>query len=51
MGNYSWLRADKYTERSNIACGDTYKFLVPKEFGGGYVRDVYHGCGYIFDKN
>lgn len=46
MGSFSWLRADRSTKRKNIAKGDSYKILIPKEFGGGYIKDVYHDYGY-----
>lgn len=48
MGSFSWLRADRSTKRKNIARGDSYKILIPKEFGGGYVKDVYHDYGMVF---
>lgn len=48
MGSFSWTRADKCTERSNFTCWDRYKILVPMEFGGGYIEDIYYDYGYIF---
>ena len=48
MGSFSWLRADRLTKRKNIAKGDSYKILIPKEFGGGYIKDVYHDYGMVF---
>lgn len=47
MGCFSWMRADKTTKRSNIADGDSYKILIPKEFGGGFIKDHYHGYGRV----
>lgn len=51
MGSFSWLRAEHTTKRSNLTDGDKYKILVPKEFGGGYIVDVYYDYGYIFYDN
>ena len=48
MGSFSWLRADKTTERNNLTNGDVYKILIPKEFGGGFIRDTYYDYGYVF---
>ena len=48
MGSFSWTRADLTTKRSNLTFGDKYKILVPKEFGGGYINDVYFDYGYVF---
>lgn len=47
MGCFSWMRADKTTKRSNIADGDSYKILIPKEFGGGFIKDHYQGYGQV----
>lgn len=44
MGSFSWLRADRTTKRSNIVGGDSYKILIPKEFGGGFIKDIYYDC-------
>lgn len=49
MGSFSWLRAEHTTKRANLTDGDKYKILVPKEFGGGYIVDVYYDYGYIFN--
>lgn len=46
MGAFSWLRAERTTQRKNIAVGDIYKILIPQEFGGGFIRDEY--CGYLY---
>ena len=35
MGAFSWLRAERTTQRKNIAVGDIYKILIPQEF----IRD------------
>jgi hypothetical protein len=49
MGSFSWLRADKTTKRNNLTDGDVYKILIPKEFGGGYIKDTYYDYGYVFE--
>lgn len=48
MGSFSWLRADKTTKRKNLTKGDSYKILIPKEFGGGFIKDTYFDYGYVF---
>lgn len=48
MGSFSWMRADKTTKRSNLTCGDVYKILIPQEFGGGFIKDIYYDYGYVF---
>ena len=48
MGSFSWLRADRTTKRKNLTMGDSYKILIPKEFGGGYIKDKYYDYGYVF---
>ena len=45
MGSFSWMRADMTTQRANLTDGDSYKILVPKEFGGGYIKDKYWDYG------
>ena len=49
MAKFSFTRAEATTNRSNLVTGDEYKILVPKQFGGGYIKDVYYECGVIFD--
>lgn len=49
MGSFSWTRADKTTKRKNLTDGDQYKILIPKEFGGGFIKDTYYGYGYVFE--
>ena len=51
MGSFSWTRAEHTTKRSNFTMGDKYKILVPKEFGGGYIKDIYWDYGYIFARH
>lgn len=48
MGSFSWLRAEKTTRRKNISIEDSYKILIPQEFGGGYIKDKYYDYGYVF---
>ncbi|MCD7996455.1 MAG: hypothetical protein LUH21_04395 [Clostridiales bacterium] len=50
MGSFSWLKADDLTKVANIVYGEPFKFLIPKEFGGGYIKDKYHGYGYLGTK-
>lgn len=47
MGSFSWNKADKLTAIENIACGASFKFLIPKEFGGGFIKDKYRDYGYL----
>lgn len=51
MGSFSWNKADDLTEIENIACGDEFKFLIPKEFGGGDLIDFYQDYGYLGTKD
>lgn len=50
MGSFSWLRADKLTRYNNIYGGCPFKFLIPKEFGGGFIKDYYQDYGYLGHK-
>lgn len=45
MGSFSWLKADNLTNVANIAYGKPFKFLIPKEFGGGFIQDNYQDRG------
>lgn len=47
MGSFSWLKADDLTNTANIVNGKPFKFLVPKEFGGGFIKDYYQDYGYL----
>lgn len=47
MGSFSWNKADKLTTIENIAYGTSFKFLIPKEFGGGFIKDQYQDYGYL----
>lgn len=35
---------------ANIAYGKPFKFLIPKEFGGGFIKDIYQDYGYLGKK-
>lgn len=51
MGSFSWLKADKGTQVTNIAVGKPFKFLIPIEFGGGFIYDSsYQDYGYLVNK-
>jgi hypothetical protein len=50
MGSFSWNKADKLTAIENVACGSSFKFLIPKEFGGGFIKDKYQDYGYLGTK-
>lgn len=50
MGSFSWLKADTLTDVVNIAYGYPFKCLIPAEFGGGYIEDVYQDYGYLGTK-
>lgn len=50
MGSFSWLRADRTTRTMNVVYGTSFKFLIPKEFGGGYILDSYRDYGDLVDK-
>lgn len=50
MGSFSWLKADNLTNVANIVEGKPFKFLIPKEFGGGFIKDVYQDYGYLGTK-
>jgi len=47
MGSFSWLKADNLTKIVNIAYGAPFKCLIPKEFGGGFIKDYYQDYGYL----
>lgn len=56
MGSFSWNRADEVdvSDVENIVYGRPFKFLIPKEFGGGFIIDKYqdYGClGINEDRN
>lgn len=47
MGSFSWLKADELTNIENIAYGASFKFLIPIEFGGGFISDKYQDYGLL----
>lgn len=47
MGSFSWLKADELTRVKNVAYGKPFKLLIPKEFGGGFIKDHYQDYGYL----
>jgi len=50
MGSFSWNKADKLTQIENVCYGMGFKFLIPKEFGGGFIKDTYQDYGYLGEK-
>lgn len=50
MGSFSWNKADKLTAIENVAYCSSFKFLIPKEFGGGFIEDKYQDYGYLGTK-
>lgn len=50
MGSFSWLKADTLTKVANIVEGAPFKLLIPKEFGGGFIKDHYQDYGYLGTK-
>jgi hypothetical protein len=51
MGSFSWNKADKLTNTENVAYDRPFKFLIPKEFGGGFIKDYYQDYGYLGTKD
>ena len=51
MGSFSWLRADRLTKTSNIYYRCPFKFLIPKIYGGGSIKDHYQDYGYLGTKD
>lgn len=47
MGSFSWNKADNLTNIENVAYGASFKFLIPKEFGGGFIKDKYQDYGHL----
>lgn len=50
MGSFSWNKADTLTNIENVAGDKPFKFLIPKEFGGGFIKDKYQDYGYLGTK-
>ena len=51
MGSFSWMKADTFTNTANILEGAAFKFLIPKEYGGGFIKDHYQDYGYLGHDN
>lgn len=52
MGLYSFTKADvNNTAVANVLHGAPFKMLIPKEYGGGYIKDHYVQSGKISDGN
>lgn len=50
MGSFSWNKADELTNIENVAYGTSFKFLIPQEFGGGFIKDEYQDYGDLGNK-
>lgn len=50
MGSFSWNKADKLTNIENVAYDSSFKFLIPKEFGGGFIKEKYQDYGKLGTK-
>lgn len=50
MGSFSWLKAERTTKVANIMEGKPFKFLIPEEFGGGFIKDLYQDFGLLGTK-
>lgn len=51
MGSFSWNKADNLTNIENVAYGTPFKFLIPIEFGGGFIKENYQDYGYLGTKD
>ena len=51
MGSFSWNKADNLTQIENVAYDTKFKFLIPKEFGGGFIKDTYQDYGCLGTKD
>jgi hypothetical protein len=47
MGSFSWNKADKLTAIENVAYNAPFKFLIPIEFGGGFIKENYQDYGLL----
>ena len=50
MGSFSWTKADDLTEVANIVYDKPFKLMIPQEFGGGFIKDIYQDYGHIGHK-
>lgn len=51
MGSFSWLKADTLTKVANVVYGMPFKFLIPAEFGGGFIKEKYQDYGDLGTKD
>ncbi len=51
MGSFSWLKADTLTRVANVVYGMPFKFLIPTEFGGGFIKEKYQDYGDLRTKD
>ena len=51
MGSFSWNKADELTSIENVACDAPFKFLIPKKFGGGFIKEKYQDYGILGRKD
>ena len=47
MESISFIKADGTTQVANLLKNMPFKLLVPKEYGGGFIKDIYDGSGQI----
>lgn len=47
METFGFIKADGKTQVANLLKAMPFKLLVPKEFGGGFIKDTYEGFGQI----
>lgn len=47
FGEFSLIKADRNGKFANIGKGETVKILIPKKFGGGYIKGKFDGTGLI----
>ena len=48
MGSFSFLRVDNLNKSVNIVENQSFKCLIPKEFGGGFIKDHYQDYGDLY---
>lgn len=47
MGSFSFNKCDNLGKYENVVIGEEFKFLIPKEFGGGFIVDKYQDYGLL----
>lgn len=45
MGSFAFTKADNLTLTANIPCESGFKFLIPEQYGGGFIKDFYRDYG------